>query len=1415
MKNYLYLMDNFLQIYIFILIILNNFLFSLCECNKETPILIDNECKLKYCLKEEFSSGVCSISNSIIKTQWLNSIIIFDFYKLRYGSLALNSKGDLIYECSVEDNKGIRIFYWLKKDGNFYFKNENGEETPIKEIIVKNGDNYPIRYESKNSFVFFKNENSEYLISISLFTGMVEIYDFENNDVSLISTYDFTDFNIYSKVSELIELKNNNDYLYIFIAVKIEDTRYRNFYLVFQKYSFLEKNLSLNSGYQLDRIKEMGITLDPRIVSGFYTDSNIFVLFYINNNNFIIGSFDENYECKNYEKIGEYKKIQKKEIFYKCIKIQNNLGAFIFYNYSGTDPQLKIFEINNDYSFKEKYNTIINSTEGFESFTLLNDLIKINDKRFSFITCSSDRKILYIILFDLYNNNNNIKERIYEIKMYDLYNFTIYQELSSILYNNYLSFSMSYCNTQPCDKDNSKSNYFSLLMIFGYVNGTDTFINISEFLSEFSNNNNIIDQLIQKATINNNIFGYEFQKSIKLISIPTELSFYNIKDDQKIKINNEEILDYSHEIVLNKNIQKLNKIYYFEYQHMAIEPELNKFDQYTKSIKILTSIEGNNANEEEFSQNNIYFGKTCKAKFKLCYDLCETCESLGISFDDQKCLTCINNYNYYKGNCYPEGYEIETEKVCNLIFYSKNNECLEFCSYEDILNKNCYINATNNKNTIINDLMKNHIIQNYKENDNIIIESDNNYIFQLTNSLNEENTKDGKNINNYNLSMIDLGECENLLKRKNNINNNVSLIIYKMEKVGIVASQKNIQYEVYNPENKQKLDLSICENENIDIYIPITLSDKTLELREDLLNYGYDLFNPNDSFYQDICTEYTSANGTDVLLSDRKIYYFNNTETSCQENCEYSKYISETQQLKYECNVKEKEIEPESEVKFEEKLIYQSFYDVLKYSNFKVLKCYKLVFSLKGEKNNWGSVMLIIYFIIYAIFNCIFFYKGFTYARLLSAKILFNNNNINKNINIFHNNIFKNKEKMNNNNSPIKVMPPKKKEDRKKVTNIINIQRIDVSSEKMLIKKKEIKNQFINFDNEEKISKKNKNKNDRNKNYSKNYKITDKKNEMKHRTKANDNSYQTKIIFNFNHKSTNKINYINKKDNTNNNISDSNKTIGCTNSINVINNKKDIKNNLWPKSQILVNQEIQKNNILQIKNLTDFELNELSYSKAVDYDKRSFFIFYKDLIKREHLIIFTFLPMRDYNIYSIKISKFIFSISLDFALNVVFFFDDTMHKIYLDYGKYNFIYQIPQIIYSTLVSEALDVLLKYLCLTEKDIYKIKNLEKKKNQVKGKQKIFKIIKCMKIKLLCYFLFTFLFMCFFWYFIAAFCAVYKNTQVFFIKDSMLSLLISILYPFVLYLLPTALRILSLKDKKKRLKFLYVLSDLIPII
>ena len=161
------------------------------------------------------------------------------------------------------------------------------------------------------------------------------------------------------------------------------------------------------------------------------------------------------------------------------------------------------------------------------------------------------------------------------------------------------------------------------------------------------------------------------------------------------------------------------------------------------------------------------------------------------------------------------------------------------------------------------------------------------------------------------------------------------------------------------------------------------------------------------------------------------------------------------------------------------------------------------------------------------------------------------------------------------------------------------------------------------------------------------------------------------------------------------------------------------------------------------------------------------------------------------------------------TMNVFFFSDESMHKIFLNYGKYNFIQQIPQIVYTTIISQLLEVFLCYLSLTDKHIYSIKNT----NPTNNKKAILKILKCVKIKLLIFFIFTFIFFCFYWYTITSFCSVYENTQITFLKDSLLSFLLGILYPFVLYLFPSSLRILSLRYSKKNLKCIYKLSDIIP--
>ena len=891
--------------------------------------------------------------------------------------------------------------------------------------------------------------------------------------------------------------------------------------------------------------------------------------------------------------------------------------------------------------------------------------------------------------------------------------------------------------------------------------------------------------------------------------------------------------------------------------------------------------------------------QTIKIEFKLCHELCDTCQYLGISFDEQKCLTCSENYTNYNGNCFPEGYtehitEYQTEYItdyitqsptqyitdyitqtdteyiteskteliterptdfiteseeikesdttietliqkCSSAFYSKKtNECLEICSYDDLLNDNCGIKDSEKINIIINHLIKEYILKNYTDG-NLVIEGEDNDAFQLTNSLNERKTKYGIDSNTHNLSMIDLGDCEEKLKIENNISLSESLIIYKMEKVGTIASQKNIQYEVYNPNNLEKLNLSICTNEKIIIFIPVILNDDKLELRRDLLSYGYDLFNPEDSFYQDICTPYTSINGTDVLLSDRRTYFFNDTETACQKGCTYLQYSEETKQLKCECVAIEETIEPEKSKKFDGSIIFTSFYEVLKLSNFLVLKCYKLVFSLKGEYHNWGSLMLIGYFIAYSAFNIMYFVKGFYYAKLYSAKMIFNNNILNNNDNKNSTNNINLKNNFQRGKKRSKSLfvgnPPRKQKTRTNRITISANKGEDSSSIKILsknyrmndkngnsnsnsnsnlfivpnnINKKEEKNDAANYQITEKVIKGITKKKGRRIKRSKTSKSLINRSNKKRKTF--DNSFQVLKILENNLNNDEKVNSYND-DKKENNI-DINININNKNSIEVYNkNTKDLNIKVKKKKNLL--SYFRKNNF------DDFELNELSYSKAVDYDKRSFLYVYWQLLRREHLILFTFFSWGDNNIIAIKLSKFIFAVVLDFAFNVLFFVDESMHKIYLNYGKYNFIAQIPQILYSTFGAEALDLFLRYLSIIEKDVYRIKKLEKEKNEVIAKQKIFKILKCMRIKLIFYFIVTFFFMCFFWYFIAAFCAVYKNTQLFLIKDSMVSLLMSLIYPFGLYLFPAALRIISLKDKKKRLSLLYKISDIIPFI
>jgi hypothetical protein len=246
--------------------------------------------------------------------------------------------------------------------------------------------------------------------------------------------------------------------------------------------------------------------------------------------------------------------------------------------------------------------------------------------------------------------------------------------------------------------------------------------------------------------------------------------------------------------------------------------------------------------------------------------------------------------------------------------------------------------------------------------------------------------------------------------------------------------------------------------------------------------------------------------------------------------------------------------------------------------------------------------------------------------------------------------------------------------------------------------------------------------------------------------------------------------------------------------------------NIKPEKKNSCNIPVEKKK----KPLSEFEMNSLDYELALIIDKRTYFQYYWSLLKQKHLILFTFLPANDFNLPSLKISLFILSFSLYFTINGFFFNDESMHKIYKNNGAFNILYQIPQILYSTLVSTVINMLLKILSLSQKDILRIK---KEKNNKIAMKKSKQIKHFIQIKFIIFFILSFLLLLFFWYFISCFCGVYKNTQKILIKDTLLSFGLSMIYPIGLNLLPGIFRIPSLKSKNK--KCMYEASRIIALI
>ena len=157
----------------------------------------------------------------------------------------------------------------------------------------------------------------------------------------------------------------------------------------------------------------------------------------------------------------------------------------------------------------------------------------------------------------------------------------------------------------------------------------------------------------------------------------------------------------------------------------------------------------------------------------------------------------------------------------------------------------------------------------------------------------------------------------------------------------------------------------------------------------------------------------------------------------------------------------------------------------------------------------------------------------------------------------------------------------------------------------------------------------------------------------------------------------------------------------------------------------------------------------------------------------------------------------------------MFYSDDTMHKIYIDKGSFDFTYQLPQMFYSFIISTALSTILDILGLYEESIISFRQIKKKNKKLKTK-----ILFRIRCKIVLFFIVTFILLGFFWIYLGCFCAVYKNTQIHLLLDVLSSFAISFISPFFIYILPCIFRIMSLKKGINR-PLLYKLSKLLELL
>ena len=1394
----------------------------------------------------------------MIKKDVLDNIIIFEntngdiylnqdlrIFKFIFGTTSSDKKERIFFGIKDDDDNEK---YYLKKNGNIY-------PSIKKDISLIENKEIP-----NSKIILIEKEDSFFTILIGSDNSNIEIINLNSNTNDIVSIPQLEFFHniglIKKGITSFLSYSYNKFYHISPMILDDDPTHYSinyNLFTVSCSPGQTTLNFELRDHQHFNTIKGDYMSCDMN--NGFIT------CFYLDNDNdykiTFITEMENQLETNQTFPIGRLSNPIDEELYFLGAKIEslnNGIYCGIYAYYSGESNEIPTFvflQIKENYTYENMYSNypfVYLGGYSFHNGIKYNDLCIYkatkNGIDLFFISTHKNKEYLIIAYIKVYEStsstpNTQLLIRYFTLKLKDYFDMKIFHGIKAIILNRnkqnwYLTLSFDFILTNNQNEISNNENGNAGLIMLSYINETESNVDFIE--QAFKNNAKyIIANLFEACIINNNIFGYEIKKII-LQSMTEDPSDYNeieygieyYDEIRHISADDEEFLFvFENEAIIRVDLSNFN----FEestYEKINIVYQINLFPFKINDLcdKINNSL--GNQNDQSLDNNDVM-----KKQFFFNYNIilsqkmtthCNVTNCTLCLFEDQDyCIVCEDgNYSIIPDEKYGK------RKICWKDQNTQSEITTEFknisIEIEDLLNDK-YINISLSSENIkdIYEELKEYIKDSFNGN-NVLINTSNVKI-QISNLDSQTISKD--------LSYIDLGECGNKLKEKYCKLENDSLILLKFDIKPNDEKSTYVKYEIYDSYNKTKIDLQECSDINVFMDIPIEFSSEIESLYEMLAKAGYDLFNAKSSFYNDICTTYTNEEGSDVLLYDRRMDIYKETVnvSLCQDGCEFKSYDKVNKKAKCQCSSKDSEIDETelAELKFGKNSMIKEFYTILDNSNFRVLKCYKLIFKLKSFSENIGSIIMIILLSGFISLMIVFILKSSKKINLYIQEILknkfFKKDNDNNNISLVKEDVLeKNNINGPNNGYPSSNLKNKRRKKNKikrvkivdselKNNSIIGNTIMDSKKDAPPRKKRKTKtiNQGDNTNSRNLIMNKINEQNPIPSTYIRLSNVKHSTNIFRKSIKINQ-ELKNEVIINDKLKfETNNLIINDKlKFETNNDIIKNKEKILCkskeTNLIGI--SKLKLNNNA--KDYINKTEKTHGEEIVETK--TDEELNSLEYQKAIEFDKRSYFQYYFALLKKKQLIIFTFFTSNDYNVLSIKISLFIVSFSLYLTINGFFFNDKTMHKIYKENGSFNIVYQLPQILYSTIISAIINAILKQLSLSEKDIIKIKQ-EKDMNNSAIYSK--KIEKCIKIKFVIFFIISFLLMFFFWYFISCFCAVYKNTQIILFKDTLISFSISMLYPFGINLIPGLLRIPALKAEKKDKKNLYIVSQYVALV